>query len=146
MAFLCPLATSIGSAAQLSSFQAGTGDWHLGALTVGNVDGSPDLEIVIPYRDSSGQWYLDAYKWNGTRLPGFPYHDPNNGVINASPTLYDLNGDGTNEIIFTCGTSIIAMKGNGTILWSNQVNRLNYILNGGYQVMTNGFYKNPRGA
>src|SRR5579871_950647 len=78
----------------LSTFQAGTGDWHLGAPTVGNVDGSPDLEIIIPYRDNNGQWYLDAFKWTGTHLPGFPYHDPNNSVINASPTLYDLNGDG----------------------------------------------------
>ncbi len=130
----------------LSSFQAGTGDWHLGAPTVGNVDGSPYPAIVIPYRDNSGQWYLDAYKWNGTRLPGFPYHDPNNGVINASPTLYDLTGDGTNKIIFTCGTSIIAMRGNGTILWSNQINRLNYIPNAGYQSTTNGFYWYPSGA
>ena len=143
---LCLLTPFASAAGLLSSFQAGSGDWHLGAPTVGNVDGSPDLEIIVPYRDSNGQWYLDAFKWTGTHLPGFPYHDPNNGVINASPTLYDLNGDGTNEIIFTCGTSIIAMRGNGTIMWSNQVNRLNYIPNGGYQVVTNGFYWYPSGA
>ena len=88
----------------ISSFQAGDGDWQLGTLTVGNVDSTPDLEIIVPYRNSSGQWFLDAFKWNGTRLPGFPWSDGSNSVINTSPTLYDLNGDGINEIIFTCGT------------------------------------------
>lgn len=129
----------------LSSFQAGDGDWQLGTLTVGNVDSTPDLEIIVPYRNSSGKWYLDAFKWNGTRLPGFPWSDANNDVINTSPTLYDLNGDGKNEIIFTCGAKIIALRGNGTILWSNSVTRLNYIPTGGFQVVTNGFYWFPAG-
>ncbi len=127
----------------LSSFQAGDGDWQLGTLTVGNVDSTPDLEIIVPYRNSSGQWFLDAFKWNGTRLPGFPWSDASNDVINTSPTLYDLNGDGTNEIIFTCGAKVIALRGNGTIMWSNTVDRLNYIPTGGFQVVTNGFYWYP---
>ncbi len=130
----------------ISSFQAGDGDWQLGTLTVGNVDSTPDLEIIVPYRNSSGQWFLDAFKWNGTRLPGFPWSDGSNSVINTSPTLYDLNGDGINEIIFTCGTKVIAMKGNGTILWSSSVNRTNYIPTGGFQVVTNGFYWYPGSA
>src|SRR6202030_1920825 len=120
------------SAGLLSSFQAGDGDWQLGALTVGNVDNSPDLEIIVPYRNSNGQWFLDAFKWNGTRLPGFPWSDGNNGVINTSPTLYDLRGDGTNEIFFTCGTKVIALRGDGTVLWSSEVNRQNYIPDGGF--------------
>ncbi|MDB6018977.1 MAG: Fibronectin type domain protein, partial [Pedosphaera sp.] len=91
-----PLSVSAGL---MSSFQAGDGDWHLGTLTVGNVDASPDLEIIVPYRNSSGQWMLDAFKWNGTRLPGFPYASSQNAVMNTSPTLADLNGDGINEII-----------------------------------------------
>ncbi len=132
--------------ALISSFQAGDGDWQLGALTVGNVDSSPDLEIIVPYRNSSGQWFLDAFKWNGTRLAGFPWSDPNNEVINTSPTLYDLNGDGQNEIIFTCGTNVIAMKGSGTILWSSPVNRTSYIPTGGFQTVTNGFYWYPTSA
>ena len=138
------LATSRNlNAAVISSFQAGDGDWQLGTLTVGNVDGTPGLDIVVPYRNSSGQWFLDAFKWNGTRLPGFPWSDPNNGVINTSPTLYDLDGDGTNEIIFTCGANVIAMKGNGRILWESPVNQSNYIPTGGFQTVTNGFYWYP---
>ncbi len=132
--------------ALLSSFQAGDGDWQLGTLTVGNVDGTPGLDIVVPYRNSSGQWYLDAFKWNGARLPGFPWSDASNSVINTSPTLYDLNGDGTNEIIFTCGNKVVALRGNGTVMWQSAVNRTNYIPTGGFQVVTNGFYWYPGGA
>ncbi|EEF58340.1 FG-GAP repeat domain-containing protein [Pedosphaera parvula] len=134
------------SATLLSSFQAGDGDWQLGTLTVGNVDGTPDLEIIVPYRNSNGQWLLDAFKWDGTRLAGFPWSDGKNSVMNTSPTLYDLDDDGKNEIIFTCGTNIIAMRGNGTIIWSNSVNRLNYIPTGGFQVVTNGFYWSATGS
>ncbi|HWC59485.1 MAG TPA: hypothetical protein VHC44_07300, partial [Verrucomicrobiae bacterium] len=111
-------------AAEVTSFQAGDGGWQLGTLGVGNLDNSGQLSVVVPYRNSNGQWLLDAYKPNGTRLPGFPY--VGNGAINVSPTLYDLDGDGRDEIIFTCGASVIALRGNGSILWSNQVNRLNY--------------------
>jgi len=127
----------------LSSFQAGDGDWQLGTLTVGNVDSDPDLEIIVPYRNSSGLWFLDAFKWNGARLPGFPWSDGSNSVINTSPTLYDLNGDGKNEIIFTCGTKVVALRGDGSVLWSSDINRQNYIPNGGFQVVTNGFYWYP---
>lgn len=140
---LSVLIASSAQAALLSSFQAGDGDWQLGTLTVGNVDGAPNLEIIVPYRNSNGQWFLDAFKWNGTRLPGFPWSDGSNSVINTSPTLYDLNGDGTNEIIFTCGTKVVALRGNGTVLWSSNVNQQNYIPTGGFQVVTNGFYWYP---
>lgn len=143
VALLFALITASAQAVLLSSFQAGDGDWQLGTLTVGNVDGTPDLEIIVPYRNSSGQWFLDGFKWNGTRLPGFPWSDGSNGVINTSPTLYDLDGDGKNEIIFTCGTKVVALRGNGTVLWSSDVNRQNYIPTGGFQVVTNGFYWYP---
>src|SRR5579864_5374159 len=131
---LCLLMAQNSSATLLSSFQAGDGDWHLGTLTVGNVDTNADLEIIVPYRNSSGQWFLDAFKWNGTRLPGFPWSDGSNSVMNTSPTLYDLNGDGKNEIIFTCGTKVVALGGDGTVMWSSDVNRQNYIPTGGFQV------------
>src|ERR1041385_9462439 len=103
-------------AAEISSFQAGDGGWQMGTLAVGNLDGDSQLEIVAPYRNSNGQWLLDAFKPNGTRLAGFPY--VGNGVINVSPTLYDLDGDGKDEIIFTCGPSVIALRGNGSLFWS----------------------------
>lgn len=127
------------TANQLASFQAGSGGWQLGTLAVGNLDADAQKEIVIPYRSTSGQWFLDAYKINGTRLAGFPYAGGNN-EINGSPTLYDLDGDGRDEIIFTCGASVIALRGNGSVMWSNAVTRLNYIPNSGFMAVTNGFY------
>src|SRR5512140_1636734 len=84
--------------ALVSSFQAGDSGWHLGTIAVGNLDSSPDQEIVIPYRDSSGNWFLDAFKYNGQRLPGFPYASGSE-EINTSPTLCDLDHDGRNEIL-----------------------------------------------
>src|ERR1043165_29254 len=132
-------ATVLAGAAEIASFQAGSGGWHLGTLGVGQLDGDPQLEIVVPYRDSSGQWYLDAFKWNGTRLPGFPYAGGGE-EINVSPTLYDLDGDGRDEIIFTHGPRVLAMRGNGSLIWSNTVTRFNYIPPGGYMTVTNGFY------
>jgi hypothetical protein len=135
---------SSSHAAEVTSFQAGDGGWQLGTLAVGNLDGDAQLEIVVPYRNSSGQWFLDAFKANGTRLPGFPY--VGNGIINVSPTLYDLDGDGRDEIIFTCGANVIASRGNGSLVWSNQVNCLNYVPDSGYMTVTNGFYWSNGGA
>src|SRR5690348_18274026 len=70
---LAVLAGFPSAAALVSSFQAGDGGWHLGTLAVAQLDSSPDLEMVVPYRDSSGTWFLDAFKYTGQRLPGFPY-------------------------------------------------------------------------
>jgi FG-GAP repeat len=125
-------------ATEVASFQAGDGGWHMGTLAVGNLDADAQLEIVVPYRNSSGQWILDAFKADGTRLPGFPF--VGDAEINVSPTLYDLDGDGRDEIIFTCGTRVIALRGNGSMIWSTAINRSNYVPNGGYMTVTNGFY------
>src|SRR5438876_679246 len=108
------------SAAQIASFPAGDGGWHLGTLAVGNLDGDPNLEIVVPYRNSSGQWVLDAFKYTGQRLPGFPY-SAGAEEMNVSPTLFDLDGDGRDEIIFTRANHVIALRGDGSVMWSNTV-------------------------
>jgi hypothetical protein len=127
-------------AAEVASFQAGSGSgWHLGTLGAGNLDGDPLLEIVVPYRDASGQWFLDAFKPNGVRLPGFPYAGGGE-EINVSPTLFDLDNDGRDEIIFTRSHRVIALRGDGSIVWSNAVTRANYVPDGGYMTVTNGFY------
>ncbi len=124
----------------LSTFQAGDGNWQLGTLSVGNIDADAQLEIVVPYRDTRNQWKIDAFKYNGTRLPGFPYNCGSN-VANLSPTLADVNGDGVKDIVFTAGTSVIALNGaNGAVIWSTQVNRNNYIPDSGYQVVPGKFY------
>ncbi|PYJ58912.1 MAG: hypothetical protein DME24_14605 [Verrucomicrobia bacterium] len=135
---ICLGVTATTGAAEISSFQAGDGGWQLGTLAVGNVDSDPQLEIVVPYRDSSGRWFLDAFKPNGTRLAGFPF--AGDAEINVSPTLYDLDGDGRDEILFTCGNRVIALRGDGSVLWSTEVNRFNYIPDSGYMTVTNGFY------
>src|SRR5689334_20356353 len=108
IAVICWFGISASHGTEVSSFQAGDGGWQMGTLAVGNLDNDSQLEIVVPYRNSSGQWLLDAFKANGTRLPGFPY--VGDGQINVSPTLYDLDADGKDEIIFTCGPNVIALR------------------------------------
>src|SRR2546426_4572953 len=88
------------AAAEIASFQAGSGGWHLGALAGGNLDGDAPLEIVVPYRGASGHWFFDAFKAKGTRPAGFPFAGGSE-EINVSPTLFDLDGGGRGEIIFT---------------------------------------------
>src|SRR4051794_11223147 len=129
----------IAMAAELSSFQAGDAGWHLGTLAVGNLDADPQLEMVVPYRNSAGQWFIDAFKYNGVRLAGFPYASGGQ-EMNVSPTLVDLDNDGRDEILFTRGNSVVALRGNGTVLWTTAIGSTNYIPNGGYQTVTNGFY------
>ncbi len=126
-------------AGQISSFRAGDGGWHLGTLTVGNLDNDPDLEIVIPYRNSSGQWVLDAYKYNGQRLPGFPYN-AGSQEMNTSPTLFDLDGDGRDEIFITRANSVVVLRPDGSEIWSTTINNQNYVPNGGFMTITNGFH------
>ena len=70
MKFLAPLLSLLPLAANatlISSFQAGDASWHMGTFAVGKLDGTPDQQIVVPYRDSSGQWFIDAFKYNGQR-------------------------------------------------------------------------------
>ena len=143
--FLALLAAPRAQSALVSSFQAGDGGWHLGTLAVAQLDSSPDLELVVPYRDSTGAWFLDAFKYTGQRLPGFPYA-AGSDVMNISPTIYDLDHDGRDEIIFTRSNHVIALRANGTVLWSNTINSVSYVPNGGYQTVTNGFYWYPTGA
>lgn len=136
--------TRSGLAAEVTSFQAGNGGWHLGTLAVGNMDADPQLEIIVPYRDLTGSWFLDAFKPDGTRLPGFPF--VGDAEMNVSPTLHDLDSDGRDEIIFTCGTRVIALRGDGSVFWSTTMTRTNYIPDSGYMTVTNGFYWSADGA
>jgi hypothetical protein len=144
IALACATGISAGLAGQIASFPSGGTGWQLGTIAVGNLDGSPDLEIVVPYRDSTGSWFLDAFKYTGERLPGFPYAaggDP----INVSPTLADLDGDGRAEILLTRGNQVVALRADGSVMWSHCVDSSSYVPNGGYQTVTNGFYWWPTG-
>ncbi len=136
---LCVAAPRKNEAALVTSFQAGDGGWQLGALAVGNIDSDAQLEIVVPYRGLLGLWFLDAFKANGAHVPGFPYlglTDP----INTSPTLFDLDGDGQNEILFTQGHKVVALNGNGSVRWIKSVDASTYVPNSGFQTVTDGFY------
>jgi hypothetical protein len=129
-----------GCAAELMArFQAGNGGWHLGSLAVGNLDGDASLEIVAPYRDTTGNWFVDAFDSTGTRLPGFPYASGTE-EMNVSPTLVDLDGDGRDEILVTRGNKVVVLRGNGSVLWSTAITAASYVPNGGYQTVTNGFW------
>jgi hypothetical protein len=130
----------------LPAFQAGDGGWQMAAPAIGNIDADPALEIVVAYRSgSSGQWLLDAYDPDGSRLGGFPYSGGSHS-INASPTLVDVNGDGSLEIVFTSGPNIVALRGNGTVLWRYEVTTANYIPDAGFMAVTNGFFMSNTSA
>jgi hypothetical protein len=123
----------------IANFQAGHGGWHLGTLAVANLDSDPALEIIVPYRNLDGHWFLNAFKLDGTPLPGFPYASQGE-EMNVSPTLADLDNDGRVEILFIRGNRVVALKSNGAELWSTRIHSANYVPNGGYHVLTNGFW------
>jgi len=129
----------------ISTFPSGDSSWHLGTIGLAKVDFAPGLAIVVPYRDSTGNWFLDAFRADGRRLSGFPYSSGPE-EINVSPTLYDLDQDGRDEIIFTRGNHVIALRGDGSVMWSNTVDSANYVPDGGYQTVTNGFYWSTDGT
>jgi hypothetical protein len=123
----------------ISRFQAGIGGWHLGTLAVGNIDGDAALEIVVPYRDLTGSWFLDGFDFNGARIAGFPVASGGE-EMNVSPTLVDLDGDGRDEILVIRGNKVVALRGNGSVVWSTAITPASYVLDGGYQTVTNGFW------
>src|SRR5258708_34984687 len=102
------LSTLNASSGLVSTFQAGDSGWHLGSMAVGQLDGSPDLEIIVPYRDSTGSWFLDAFKYTGQRVPGFSYSSGGEGM-NGSPTICDLHHQGLDAIIFMSGKHLIVL-------------------------------------
>ncbi len=123
----------------IANFQAGQGSWHLGTLAVGNLDSDPIPEFVIPYRNAEGTWFLDAFNLDGTRVPGFPYTGDGR-EMNVSPTLVDLDNDGRVEILIIQGNQVLALRSNASVLWETRINAANYVPNGGYHVLTNGFW------
>src|SRR5688572_17090848 len=108
-------------------------------MAVGNLDADPAAEIIVPYRNLDGHWFLDAFNHDGTRLPGFPYASGPE-EMNVSPTVSDLDGDGQREILTTRGNHVVALRANGAVFWSSQIDHSNYVPDGGYQTVTNGFW------
>lgn len=82
-------------------------DGFIATVAVGDLDGDGDPEIVA----ASGYGWIYAWNADGTRVAGFPVemirrapeefdtdHVYDNGFAGA-PALYDLDGDGTREIV-----------------------------------------------
>lgn len=82
------------------------------APTVADLDGDGDLEIIIEADVPGNKPPIFAFHHAGALVTGFPAGNPD-PVYNAnvlringgfSPTVTDLDGDGTKEIIFSTGT------------------------------------------
>lgn len=68
---------------------------------IGDLDGDGKLEVVVATggaADSSVLARISVYSDSGQVMPGFPWVIGKNSAGN-SPTLYDLDGDGTLEIL-----------------------------------------------
>jgi len=79
------------------SLEKGTGN----SPAVGDLDGDGDFEIVVGTggtTDLTVEAKIIAFSDSGQVLPGFPWIVGKNSVGN-SPTLFDLNDDGTLEIL-----------------------------------------------
>jgi len=100
---------------------------------ISDIDGDGLQEIII----GTGHYYkaigrltteghrVYAYNHDGTPVPGWPVVAA--GSTFSSPAVGDIDGDGVREIVIACNTMhgigndhIMAIKPNGTVMWSNQ--------------------------
>jgi hypothetical protein len=101
-----------------SGLFAATQNVIIGAPAFGDIDGDGYPEVVSA--DMSG--YLYAWDYSGRLKPGFPmlplqeHPGDHNIQIKSSPILVDVDGDHLPEIIVTAGWSIVAVKGDGSIV------------------------------
>jgi hypothetical protein len=68
---------------------------------IGNIDGDPDLEIVLPCGDAK----LYAVNSDGTAVAGFPISSE--GVTHGSVALWDVDGDGSVNLIVQTDAPIL---------------------------------------
>jgi hypothetical protein len=86
------------TAVPVQGFPVTTIGWPQYAPSVGDLDGDGRVEIVQATRGITSGGRLYAISNSGQVLPGFP-RSFNNNNVEASPTLYDLDGDGKLEIL-----------------------------------------------
>jgi uncharacterized repeat protein (TIGR01451 family) len=119
-----------------------------GTVAVGNVDDDPALEIVVNSYEG-----IHVYDYDGTLVSNFSTHDgTRNRQVNIPPSLYDIDGDGREEIIFATGNptgdsgtvnAAFALDGDGTKIWERPIDRTTYSApDSGYQTIQGKFYYN----
>src|SRR5262249_27684803 len=106
-------------AANPSGHFASIAQFSRSSPAIGNIDGDPDLEIVMT--DVAGNLY--AWKPDGTNVPGFP---KNYGIaFYNSPVLGDVDGDGAVDIVAihqSGSNNLHVLRGDGTELPGFPVN------------------------
>jgi len=82
---------------------------------VGDIDGDGDLELVVAglgwLADSD---YIYAYHHDGTAVTNWPVNFSYNNIVAHSPTIVDIDQNGTNEIIY-CHDKLYAFNGDSTL-------------------------------
>ncbi len=81
----------------LPGFPVSTIGWAQNAPSVGDVTGDGNMEIVQTTRGTTGGGRLHVFDSEGNELDGFPVNLDDGNL--SHPSLHDLNGDGTLEII-----------------------------------------------
>jgi hypothetical protein len=80
-----------------------TGAGECSPPSIGDIDGDGEIEIVFAGKmDVAGQLYPAIYVISPdmTTKPPFPVQICDRGLLRAPPVLYDLDGDGYQEILF----------------------------------------------
>ncbi|MEN8209030.1 MAG: FG-GAP-like repeat-containing protein [Candidatus Fermentibacteria bacterium] len=100
----------------LSGWPVNMGGQVQSKAAVADLDGDGDLEILIAVKNG----YLHVLHHDGSPMTGWPqYSGLTYGFI--SPSLYNLTGDATPEILISGGSTITAWHPDGSIFWQTSV-------------------------
>lgn len=84
--------------------------FNFGSPALADLDGDGKLDIISATKDGK----INAWRWNGTTLPGFPFGPQ--GAFSASPAVGDIDADGQLEIVDVDDAGKLwVVKQNGTV-------------------------------